>query len=195
MYGWLSCGAARATRFVCGELRRLTFCAVLLRGRLIYRRSCAFRTAFSRVLFVQTVQAADFAVVKWRFCTTSLSYLRCQISSYQVKPERQRPTTQTLRTSPRPASAIAALGRHVVLSANITCRLFTGPRVPPVTFMEGLSRGWRIWLFRCAWWFRGRDHAHLHSAATAGRGGGGGDASRLRPTPQRRGGVKLSLAH
>ena len=74
-----------------------------------------------------------------------------------------------------------ALWRHVVLSAAVLCWLFTDTRVPPLAFMEGLSRGRRTWRFRCAWSVRGRGNAHLRSAATAGRGGGARQAASAPP--------------
>ena len=49
--------------------------------------------------------------------------------------------TQIFHTFLRPASAIVALWRYVMLSADFTCWLFTDPKVPPLAFMKGSFQG------------------------------------------------------
>jgi len=66
-----------------------------------------------------------------------------KISDYQISSYQENRQTQALQTFLRPVSALAALWRHAVLSADFYSWLFTDPQVPPLALVKGLSRGRR----------------------------------------------------
>ena len=89
-------------------------------------------------------------------CLGPRSHCYCSLD-----PTRGGRTIQTPQAFLRPASAIAALCRHVMLSADFHCRLFTDPQIPPLPLWRAIPGVGAYGYFGAHCWFPGRGHAHL----------------------------------